>query len=250
MSRTPETLAKLEALGGVGSRLAGHQARLRALVRPAYDLIRAEAGAHAGRSRIGGSPDRPPGRPWPAHRLGPYRFLLQLDFGEVGAAATDLPTSGLLCLFVAEDLDGEHSWADEGYLHAEFHDPSTVDLRPQAPPESVRHGGAVSITFRPTLDLPFDEYQRGGWVLDRDEVQAYDALRDSLHGAPDHLLGYPSHCSLAYDPTPGPEWLPLLTLSSDEGLEWFWHDGDRLMVFIERARLAVLDFSSLRADAG
>ena len=66
----------------------------------------------------------------------------------------------------------------------------------------------------------------------------------------DKLLGYPSVSSLGYDPTPGPKWLPLLTLTSHDHLEWCWHDGDYLFVFIERDRLAARDFSRLRSDAG
>lgn len=66
-----------------------------------------------------------------------------------------------------------------------------------------------------------------------------------------YLLGYPGVSSLAYDPTPGPEWVSLLTFASDDGLEWCcWHDGDYLHVAIERDRIAKQDFSALASDAG
>ncbi|MBK6691765.1 MAG: DUF1963 domain-containing protein [Myxococcales bacterium] len=77
-----------------------------------------------------------------------------------------------------------------------------------------------------------------------------DALRPPRCRHTDHLLGYPSHYSLGYDPTPGPEWVSLLTLHSHDALEWCWQDGNKLMVFIERERLAARDFSALKCDAG
>ena len=66
----------------------------------------------------------------------------------------------------------------------------------------------------------------------------------------DYLLGYPSHYSLGYNPTPGPEWEALLTLHSHDDLDWQWGDADKLMVFIETHRLAACDFSQLKVDAG
>jgi hypothetical protein len=42
----------------------------------------------------------------------------------------------------------------------------------------------------------------------------------------------------------------LLTAASHDDLGWCWHDGDMLMVFIQKARLLKRDFSALRADAG
>ncbi len=232
-----------------GSPLAPHRERLQQLLRPACDIVHVAPEAGLGRSRFGGSPDRPRGADWPSHRLGPYRFLGQINFGEVPSQITALPKSGLLSLFFAEDPDGELDWLDEGYIHAEYYG-STSALAPQTPPENVRRGTTTGIVLRPTVDLPFDEYQMAGWELKDDELAAYDTLREALHESGDYLLGYPSHCTLAYDPTPGPDHLSLITLSSDEDLEWVWHDGDKLMVFIERARLEQASFSRLRADAG
>ncbi|MGL4422095.1 MAG: hypothetical protein ACRCZF_15615 [Gemmataceae bacterium] len=42
----------------------------------------------------------------------------------------------------------------------------------------------------------------------------------------------------------------MLTLNSDDDLEWSWHDGDWLMTFIEEQRLRAGDFSQIRSDAG
>ena len=65
----------------------------------------------------------------------------------------------------------------------------------------------------------------------------------------DYMLGYPSSCSLAYDPTPKGDWMSLLTLRSHDKFDWCWHD-DNLMIFIEKDKLKNADFSNLKTDAG
>jgi hypothetical protein len=71
-----------------------------------------------------------------------------------------------------------------------------------------------------------------------------------LHPGRGYLLGYPLNTSLAYDPTPGPGWSSLLTLDSDDDLEWCWHDGDWLVTFFNNQKALAGDFSDIRADAG
>ncbi|WP_146390953.1 DUF1963 domain-containing protein [Allorhodopirellula solitaria] len=44
---------------------------------------------------------------WPAHDVGEYRFLGQIDFSEITDRPDSLPDSGLLSLFYAFDEDGE-----------------------------------------------------------------------------------------------------------------------------------------------
>jgi hypothetical protein len=235
------------------SELAGHRPYLEGLIRPAVDVLRSDTPSVTGSSRFGGSPDLPRGAEWPMHQRGPYRFLAQINFAEIPGSGLDLPASGLLSLFVADDLSGEGTtglfWQDEGYVHARLIPPG-ADLAPLRPPESVNAGVATAIRFRPTIDIPYDEYQVERWPFDEHETEVYGVLRDSLHEGDDHLLGYPSHCSLAYDPTPGPGWRSLLTVYSDDDLQWVWHDGDALMIFVEQSRLQSGDFSCLKADAG
>ena len=200
--------------------IALHQDYLCRLLRTTIDIIRSDSGISLGGSRYGGSPDLPEGFEWPTHHLGLYRFLGQFNFAEIPQVNAGLPECGLLSLFVADDPDGESDlfWGDPGYIHAEFFTDITK-LVPNVSPDSVARG-------------------------------SYSDLRNSLHQSDDYLLGYPSHCSLAYDPTPGAEWISLFTANSDDELEWSWHDGDKLMIFIEIERLKKHDFSNLRSDAG
>lgn len=82
-----------------------------------------------------------------------------------------------------------------------------------------------------------------------DEVVRHASPR-SRRPADDHLLGYPGVSSLAYDPTPEGDWVPLVGLWSHEDLGWCWHDGDYLHAAIARPRLAAADFSAVASDAG
>ena len=98
-------------------------------------------------------------------------------------------------------------------------------------------------------DIPRYKELRDDWPLDSD---AFCALAELAHNdlPRDYLLGYPSYFTLGYDPTPGPDWIQLLTLDSHEQFGWNWHDTAKLMVFIEKDRLARKDFSYLKCDAG
>ncbi|MBD1887265.1 DUF1963 domain-containing protein [Microcoleus vaginatus] len=232
--------------------LALHQDYLCSVLRPAIDIIRCDSGINLAGSRYGGSPDLPERFEWPTHHLGLYRFLGQFNFAEIPHVNANLPERGLLSLFVADDPDGESDlfWGEPGYIHAEFFTDITR-LVPNVPPDSVARGSSSTITFRQTFDLPFDEYQVDEWPFQTDELCAsYGDLRNALHQSDDYLLGYPSHCTLAYDPTPGAEWISLFTANSDDELAWDWHDGDKLTIFIEIERLKKHDFSNLRSDAG
>ncbi|WP_081909417.1 DUF1963 domain-containing protein [Aureispira sp. CCB-QB1] len=44
--------------------------------------------------------------------------------------------------------------------------------------------------------------------------------------------------------------MSLLNLASIQELDWCWHDGDFLMLFIEKEKLAKGDFSNIQSDAG
>jgi hypothetical protein len=80
---------------------------------------------------------------------------------------------------------------------------------------------------------PWDASARKKWPISESQRDAYWKLRLRLHPSRRYRLGYPFNTTLAYDPTPGPGWRSLLTLSSDDKLEWCWHDGDWLVTFIE-----------------
>lgn len=66
---------------------------------------------------------------------------------------------------------------------------------------------------------------------------------ETRSAGPGGLCGHP-------DPTPDPNWIPLLTLGSHDDLDWSWHDGDYLHVFVETRQLLDRTLLNLKADAG
>lgn len=234
------------------SDIRDHKDYLCQVMRPAMDILQInEIEPRMGCSRFGGAPDLPVGSEWPTYGMKPYRFLGQINFAEVAQSDAILPSNGLLSLFVADD-DPDHDdymeASEDGFIHA-IYIPEFTKLENVMPPDS-RVGKTRVIQFSPTSDIPYDEYQVKDWPFKEDESEIYNRIRNSLHRSSDYLLGYPSHRSLAYDPTPGAEWISLLTIDSDDDLDWCWHDGDKLMIFIEKERLENLDFSKLKSDAG
>lgn len=115
----------------------------------------------------------------------------------------------------------------------------------KSPSKDVPKAKALSLTGG--VNVPDNMDVRNDWPF---EYKTFCELTDALKARNEYLLGYPSFYTLAYDPTPGPEWVSLLTLSSLDQFGWCWHDGDKLMVFIESDRLAKQDFSNLKSDAG
>lgn len=195
-------------------------------------------------SRFGGRPYAPPGFGWPVHDVGEYRFLGQINFAEIGDAPGLLPDTGLLGLFYAHDEDGEVFWGDDGYVLGYYWEEPVGHELLYSPYDTPR---GQQITFTNSLDIPRHSDLRDDWPFDEDDLWE---LTDAIDPPSEYLLGYPSFTSLAYDPTPGPEWMSLLTVHSLEQFAWNWHDGDKLMVFIERDRLANCDFNHLKSDAG
>jgi uncharacterized protein YwqG len=240
------------------SKIAKHKEFIHQAIRPAIDIVmNKNAKPILGCSRFGGMPDLPDGSQWPTHNAIPHRFLGQINFADIPPNDSALPSSGLLSIFVAldftEDGDEHIFWNDDGYIRTIF-TPTLDSLAPIAPPSGfgIENPCEVVLEFYPTIDIPFDEYQVGNWPFKygSEESKAYSEIRASLHKSNDYLLGYPSHCSLAYNPAPGMEWISLLTVGSDDSLQWRWHDGDNLMIFIEAEKLKNRDFGILKSDAG
>ncbi len=224
------------------------------LVRPCVDICVTSRPPLDHESRFGGHPLVPVGFVWPQHPQGDYYFLGQINFSEIANVPPPLPQVGLLSLFYVLDASDEIFWGDDGYIVGYYWPETTGLVLMSQPDNDTLHDGNVVLRFQSRkielqtgVDLPRHEDLDVEWPAEKDRL--LESL-ENLELAEDYLLGYPSFDSLAYDPTPGPEWLPLLTVASHETFDWCWHDGDKLMVFIERDRLAACDFGYLKADAG
>ncbi|KAF0813029.1 hypothetical protein IGB42_02425 [Andreprevotia sp. IGB-42] len=229
--------------------LAPHADYLLGIARPCVNIELAGQTTAAAVSRFGGQPCVPAGFQWPSHPAGRYRFLGQINFAEIADAPSLLPRSGLLALFYAEDVDGDEVfWQDEGYVQG-FYWPDHADhvLMPCPTGDDIP---AWQITLQSGVDLPLFDVLRDDWPEDPEMLT--DGICDIVRGGDvihNYLLGYPSYCTLCYDPAP-PGWISLLTVFSLPELQWCWHDGDKLMVFIEPDKLQRADFSHLKSDAG
>lgn len=225
------------------SPLRAHVDYLRAIALPSVTITTDNHPPKGVESRFGGDPLVPTDFTWPEHDVGYYRFLGHINFADMADAPAAMPDSGILSLFFAEDEEGEVFWGDDGYIVG-YYWPDAAALQPMKSPHDTPPK-AKRLHFANAFDLPRHRELRDDWPFDPDLL---DALSDALPD--DYLLGYPSHTSLAYDPTPGKDWCSLLTLSSHDRFDWCWHDGDNLMVFIEKDKLAQRDFTNLKSDAG
>ncbi|MCL2466859.1 MAG: YwqG family protein [Micrococcales bacterium] len=251
--------------------LAEHREFLRGLLRPCVRITITPEKPDGVQSQFGGSPMVPADFQWPEHDTFLYYFLGQINFAEIVDRPDPLPSHGLLSLFYADydpdsDFGGELFWGNDGYLKVWYFDDLDALVKKKAPHKGKVPGRRITLTGG-EYDMPRDHFMREEWPFDFDildsliddpgwpyalrTVRAGDEPDPTFVLATDYLLGYPSYYSLGYNPTPGDDWVALLTLHSHEDMfGWCWQDANKLMVFIERDRLAVGDFSALKWDAG
>jgi uncharacterized protein YwqG len=239
--RPAADLMALKATIDANEYLVKHSEDVLKLAEPVVSMTLTDGMGQAQSSRLGGQPFVPREFEWPQHPVGIYKFLGQINFSEIENRPEALPATGLLVLFFAYDDEGEVFWQDEGYVIANyFENYDDFDL-------AGKPGPSQKIEFNAGFALPQQQELLPDSLLG-------DGARDNLVNCLDHpvnyLLNYPSFNSLCYDPTPDKNWMSLLNLTSVTALNWCWHDGDRLMIFIEKDRLKNQDFSQLRADAG
>ena len=243
-------MSELETLIGEFG-LAEHRKYLLSIARCCVEIGASEAPIVPACSKFGGAPDLPSEFAWPQHELGPYRFIGQINLAELPSGAHGLPETGLLSVFYAHDEKGEAFWGDPNYVRA-YYFVALDRLEAVDPPEAVRWGSTVRLRFQLGMDIPPWTWSESAaqWPIPAEFSDAYWDLRSRLHRTGRYLMGYPYNTTLGYDPTPGPEWVSLLTLSSDRELMWCWHDDDWLVSFIEIEKLQRGEFSQIAADAG
>lgn len=228
------------------SGISHHNKFFKEFLRPSIDILKnIDKPTKVGESRFGGFPDLPIDEKWPKYKNRLYRFLCQINFSEIDITESNLPKNGLLSIFFHEHY--LNFWED-GYIKAIFV-PKLIGLKTIRKPK-IRYKKEVAIEFLSTVDIPYSKYQVSNWPFDDDEEIAYSNIREKIHKSEDYLLGYPSHRTLAYDLTPNEKWISLLTIDSDDYLEWCWNDFDKLMIFIRKDDLKNLNFNNLKVVAG
>lgn len=234
--------------------LAPHQDWILNLAKPCVNIQLTDEKPLPHQSRFGGQPFVPADFIYPQHSVpdGRYEFLGQINFAEITPTANNLlPSSGLLSLFYAFDDEGKVFWRDKDYIIAFFwQDFNNFSLMTPPPEPHTPKYPSKGMKFTHGVDIPRNYYMREDWTFNHNFLAEFIYEKHEEQFADDYLLGYPSYYSLGYDPTPAEDWTALLTVTSYDELGWCWHDDDKLMVFIEKQKLAQKDFSVLRSDAG
>ena len=230
-----------------------------------------------GQSHFGGEPHVPEHFVWPKSHLGPLRFLAQIAFADIrGSAATrfyGLPTEGWLLVFACDE-DGvqpgvvERSaagdWVEIPDLMHVAYVPGGTPLH--RVPNQLAGFDLEEVTpaEREKLGISDDEIERGGenWPCTLRFAESYDlpntadvdqpplssdegvsALQALLRGGwTNKLMGWPCHYRTD-NTSPGPAWIDLLTLGSDDHAAWCWCDGEHLDVYVRDDGLANTGFS-------
>jgi len=241
--------------------LSKHEDYFKSLILPSVEIINVESNIKIACSKLGGIPDVSSDFEWPKHQSGDYRFVAQFNLGEISQPFSHLPEKGLLSIFIADHED--YFWNDDGYAKVYFFD-TEKELKPCSNPNfpdqpciSVKLETSIDIPLR--LDLfkvqPLNDERLVG-QLDEEETEDFEIQLEELfdkiadNKQSNYLLGYPLFTSLGYDPRESEDWTSLLTLWSVSELNWCWHDGDFLMLFIEKEKLEHGDFSYIKSDAG
>lgn len=226
-----------------------HENYIKSLIKPSVEIIKVTSKIEIASSKLGGIPDVPFNFKWPKHEYGDYRFVAQFNLKEISKPFPHLPQQGLLSIFIADDEESNFFWGDDGYAKVFFFD-SENELKPLLN-SNFPNQPSIPVKLETSIDIPFRDELLEDNPLNDEQIEEliYDVM-ETVDKKLNYLLGYPFYSSLAYDPRPSKDWTSLLTLSSVDELNWCWHDGDFLMLFIEKEKLKQKDFSYIKSDAG
>jgi hypothetical protein len=200
-----------------------------------------------GASRFGGQPDLPPGRDWPTSSGMPMAFVAQIRCEELRAALpdADLPTDGMLVVFVGLEPDGGFPPTPDSVLGEVI---PTIGLkrRPWPPdlPDDLRFAMALAVS-EPTITIP-DWPVLEEFALPDKAQELLSAL--STPGSTHQLLGHPS----TIQGSPPPEGCRLLMqIDSDPLIGTLFGDGGRLHIWAPAtgAPLGALDACTIEIDS-
>jgi len=231
-----------------------------------------------GDSKIGGSPDLPPGVCWLEFNGQPQSFLAQIRLADVQPFDKDrvLPTHGMLWFFydAGQQTFGEQPQDRAGWRILFSGNPS-AGLRRAVAPANLPVGSffqPCALTFRSELTLtpePALELPDAHWT--DQEQQAYEQVLDALQDRADRalphhrLLGYPDtiqddmreQCQLVSqgvtasdDPRASAlwagakDWQLLLQLDTDAAAKMRWANNGMVYYWIKQADLQARCFDS------
>ena len=255
---------------------AGVTGAVASLVRPAIRIAIARAGRVAtGSSRVGGTPDVPPGFEWPRKDGTPLAFLAQIDLEEVAhrLPSSPLPADGLLWFFydTAEEpwgFDPAHAGGSR-VIYLPNPDRLALVAAPAGTPATFPLCRVEMEAYDDIPDLEPDEPP--GDQMDEAAMERYVAVRAYLssgaHGGAHKLLGhadpvqgamelgcemvsaginvgdgYPERARTAAVEAAARSWRLLLQIDSDEEASMQWGDAGILYFWIRAEDLAARRF--------
>lgn len=237
---------------------------------------KAPSGTPVFSNRIGGFPDLPSNIPWPEWKDRRLDFIAQINCSQLPKDAIDLgfPGKGMMWFFF--DLT-EQPWGNEPqdkggfrvlYQEAPSPDELQTEDKEQESIVSPRYiGFTKELTFSPVLEDALADME-----INDDLFGRYIDFLDSLHGEEDDLSrlgGYPdavnrdlrivssivskgnklSSDSYATAEAEAKEetknWIMLLQIDSNEDMGLMFGDLGKIAYYIERDKLAKLDFSNV-----
>lgn len=170
-------LSKLITKLGLGD----HRDFLFGIARPSIEMVTVTTRIARGCSKFGGSPDLPISFEWPLHQYGPYRFLGQVNLGDIPTGSYGLPGRGLLSFFFVHDEDGKSIFWHKPHYVRVYHFSERDTLRSVKPPAAVRLGSTLRFELQPGMDVPpkpwFNDPRTAGWPIGESQNDAYWKLR-------------------------------------------------------------------------
>jgi uncharacterized protein (TIGR02996 family) len=248
-----------------------------AVARPALKItvIPAEDEIPVGATKFGGKPDLNAEISWPQYEGKLHTFIGQFRLEDLQQtqAGTLLPGAGLLSFFMFDDPVETGQPAAEGAEGAwqVVYSPDASRLRRCDPPKAFDEGNRLAlecvIQMQETLDLPnvntyeldrdyadqFIACRRAKSLgLQKEHGDAYEAILEALlpeREERSHLMGWSHPQVLADDPVEE-NYRHLLTVASEEILEWCWADGHQLFFSLSPDDLSAGEFEHVAITDG
>lgn len=236
-----------------GNELAAQTDKLLALAKPSIEYKTpkaAEKTLKVGASKFGGRPDLPPDLEWPRSAKGPLSFFAQFNFAELqpGAAARELPASGVLSVFAHYSAgDGEDVYDGDLWRLLHFPDPSKLarrefddELEDESRFQSCRVAYADNLTV-PKWGSPWAAELEALGIGEYGDPFS-DIYFDMLSGS--YILGYP--CPIQSDFLGKKTVRHLLTIQGNENAGWELAGGGAFYFILDEGDLKAGQFDRVR----
>lgn len=256
--------------------LASYAGPLRRHARQTLRLRTTEPEDYAtpGSTRIGGTPDLPPGLDYPSTDGKLWRFFAQIDLAAIAALQSWLPRTGRLYFFCEGQEHGDgvrvlhsdapaaelrpHVWPEgaefaDGFDVGDAHEGYKVGIDSTVSVPNLYNAGGGRLIGEDAVLLEIegnDELQEAWWALEA-ELTGDDERRNGAHLMNAHVLTQHENPQEQASREKGglpEEWINLLTLRSDDKPGFCFWDAGTFTFSIHEKDLALGDFSRVHGS--